>query len=308
MTDPVERPLRSRPPEQAIRWVEAAAGRGARVTSVRRLRGGDSSAMHAVTVELNEAVQRLVLRRFVRSDWLAEEPDLVAQEATVLRILENMGVPAPRLVAVDEDGSRAGVPSVLMTWLPGRVVINPERVHHWLQRMAALLPAIHSIRPTAAELPWEYAPYTDPRDVQLPTWTSQRKVWRTLIDFARGPRPQATETLIHRDYHPTNILWTRGRITGVVDWVHACRGPAGVDIGHCRRNLALLHGVAVADRFLEHCLAWADYNPYWDVLSLLDADLDAPVYAGWLDLGVALTPATAHNRLDEYAVSLLARL
>jgi len=142
----------------------------------------------------------------------------------------------------------------------------------------------------------------------VPEWTACPQAWTDIIEFARGPRPQAPESLIHRDYHPANLLWFRGRISGIVDWVNACRGPTNVDIGHCRRNLAILHGVAVADRFLEHCLEWADYNPYWDILSLLDTDLDAPVHSGWLDLGTPLSAADAHTRLDEYAASLVARL
>jgi len=279
------------------------------VGRVRRLSGGKSSAVHALDVTVpSGSAHRLVLRRFVDTDWLAVEPDLAAHEAAVLRLLQRAAIPAPRLVAADEDGSVTGVPSVLMTRLPGRIVLSPNGVDAWLQRMAGLLPTIHAVRPSATHLPWEYAPYIDPGTAEIPSWTSRPDAWRALIDFARGPRPTATESLIHRDYHLTNILWQRGRITGIVDWVNACRGPAGVDIGHCRRNLALLHGLEVADRFLVFCLEWADYNPYWDILSLLDAELDAPVYTGWLDLGVTLPATLAHTRLDEYATSLASRL
>ena len=308
MPTPDDLTLRVPPTPESLRWVESVIGPGARVDSVRRLRGGDSSAVHSLTVDRAGRTERLVLRRFVRVDWLAVEPDLAAHEATVLRLVATTDAPTPRLIAVDTDGSAAGTPAVLMTYLSGRVLLTPHRIDPWLQRMAGILPIIHALGPTARELPWEYAPYAQPQDVQVPPWTERRNDWEGIITFARGPRPQAAETLIHRDYHPGNILWQNGRITGIVDWVNACRGPAGVDIGHCRRNLAILHGVEVADRFLDHCLDWADYNPYWDILSLLDAELDEPLYQGWLDFGIKLTPALARTRLDEYAASLVARL
>ena len=41
-----------------------------------------------------------------------------------------------------------------------------------------------------------------------------------------GPRPDRV-TLIHRDYHPLNTLWSRGRITGIVDWASGCAGDPG---------------------------------------------------------------------------------
>jgi hypothetical protein len=57
-------------------------------------------------------------------------------------------------------------------------------------------------------------------------------------------------TLIHRDYHPQNTLWSRLRLTGVVDWTQASRGPPALDLGHMRWNLVADYGQGVADRFL----------------------------------------------------------
>ena len=65
-----------------------------------------------------------------------------------------------------------------------------------------------------------------------------------------------------------SALRFRGRepahtITGIVDWTHACAGPAAADVAHCRINLASLHGFEAADAFtraygsVEH-LAWHD--------------------------------------------------
>ena len=305
---PDEAILRVPPAAEALRWVEAALGSGARVTSVRRLPGGDSSAVHALTANQDGVPARLVLRRFVRSDWFAREPDIARREAATLRLLERSDVPAPRLITVDEDGSIAGVPSLLMTKLPGRTVLAPRDMDSWLRGMAEVLPRIHAVHPTPAGLPWAYRPYNDISSLRVPAWTTRPRDWERALAVARGPAPDAAEHLVHRDYHPANLLWLRGRISGVVDWVNACRGPAGADIGHCRRNLALLHGVKIADVFLDYCLQWADYSPYWDIITLTDWLRDCDTYEGWLDLGFDVSTAAVRARADEYVASLVARL
>jgi len=283
-------------------------GQGSQVTSARRLPGGISSAVHALTVQRGGRTEQVVLRRFVREDWLAREPDLATHEAVALRIVEGGGLPAPRLIAVDDDGSQAGAPSVLSTLLIGRPVIVPGDMDSWLRRMAEALPVIHAIRPSPTQLPYSYKPYYDIVGLRLPEWSRCPDVWTKALAAAGERRPSADEHLIHRDYHPANILWQRGHITGIVDWVNSCRGPAGVDIGHCRRNLAILHGVEVADRFLDECLRWANYDPYWDVVTLLDALPGPQPFAGWSALGADVTLETVRGRADGYVASLVERL
>jgi aminoglycoside phosphotransferase (APT) family kinase protein len=82
-------------------------------------------------------------------------------------------------------------------------------------------------------------------------------------------RPPGPRGLIHRDYHPENTLWSRGRLTGVVDWTGASHGPLAVDAGHMRWNLAISYGIDVADAFLRRTSAGSD-QPYWDVVTALD--------------------------------------
>ena len=113
--------LRGAPPEPALAWCAAAVGPGARVERVAALDGGTSSAVHAVdVVDAGGRAHRLVLRRFVRADWLAREPDIARREGAALALLAGSEVPAPALVALDPDGREAGAPAVLMTRLAGR--------------------------------------------------------------------------------------------------------------------------------------------------------------------------------------------
>ncbi len=211
--------------------------------------------MHAI--ELRDGTP-LVLRRYVRTEWLEEEPDIATREATALQLVA--GLPAPRLVKVDPDGSEAGVPAVLMTRLGGAHDWRPDR-----QTLAALLPGIHAIEPHG--LP-SYVPYTR-QIAEPPSWTANPGVWHAAFALFDAPPPPHAITLIHRDFHPGNVLWHDGTPTGIVDWPNAGAGAPQADIGHCRWNLACTEGPGAADAFLQATDHAHDYHPYWDVVAAL---------------------------------------
>jgi aminoglycoside phosphotransferase (APT) family kinase protein len=266
-----ERLLRARPPAAALAWCARAVGPRAKVAAVRPLRGGTSSAVHAVDIRGTDIV-RLVLRRFVRTDWLAREPDLAVREAAALELLRGTGVRAPRLVAVDPTGAEAGVPAVLMTRMAGWVTWAPGDLEPYLRALAEALPPVHAVPvPDASPLP-AYEPYglvlREP-----PRWSRRPDVWmRAFAVFGDPPPCPPGRRLIHRDYHPGNVLWAHGAVAGIVDWVNACTGPPDADAGHCRMNLARAFGLAAADRFLAHHARASGtdaYDPYWDVVAAL---------------------------------------
>jgi aminoglycoside/choline kinase family phosphotransferase len=128
------------------------------------------------------------------------------------------------------------------------------------------------------------------------------------------PAPDAAPCFIHRDYHPTNILFDAGHISGVVDWVNACVGCAAVDLAHCRNNLVCLYGVEAADTFLTSyrtLAAAADpYHPYWDLNGFAEffGVLQISVYPPWLEFGMdSLTDTLIQRRADAYLASIFAR-
>jgi aminoglycoside phosphotransferase (APT) family kinase protein len=266
--EPTRRLLRSRPPRQALAW--AAARLGGPVISARPLRGGMSSAVHLLTVQGGAGRRRqAVLRRYVRPELNAENPDIAEREARALHAAGAAGVPTPALFAVDAAGTEAGVPAVLMSRLPGRVDWWPSDVGRWLRRLAGVLPAIHAaplpptglIGPFAAELPASYQP---------PPWAEYPRVWERAADISRGPAPVLPEVLVHRDFHPGNVLWGRGTVSGVVDWQAACTGPAVIDVAHCRVNL-LTFGTDAAEEFTAwwQRLSGAAYHPWAEVVTII---------------------------------------
>jgi aminoglycoside phosphotransferase (APT) family kinase protein len=269
--------LRSAPPARALNWVESALGSGARVSRVRALQGGTSSAIHAVDVrDGDDRTRHLVLRRFVRTDWRAEEPDAPEREAAALEIVRGCLLATPTLVALDRDGSEVGVPGVLMTRVLGEVDWHPRDLERFLRAFADALPEIHA-------LPRPSNPLIPPHDsyglgMSAPPPHSRRPdVWSRSIEAFHRPPPLAKPCFIHRDYHPGNVLWNAGELSGVVDWVHASLGSPDADVGHCRANLASWFGLEAADRFLDLYLAVSgrsEYHPYWDIAAVLGGRAD----------------------------------
>lgn len=286
-------------------WIEKKIG--APVQSVKRLPGSTSSTLY----EVEMAETTIVVRQIDNAEWLMEEPDLIQHEAASLEKMATSGLFAPTLLALDETGEKSGLPSVLMTKVEGKVELLPADFEAWVDGLAKVLSDIHRIE--VGDFPWKYEPYTKREDVQMPEWTNKLDVWQVAFERLQGTQPTFRETFIHRDFHPANVLWLDGKVSGVVDWPNACRGPAGIDVGHCRVNLALLYSVEVADLFLQAYVKYAGdsftYDSYWDIVSVFDF-LDGPptVYSGWAAFGVTgLTDAMMEKRMDLFMECVIAK-
>lgn len=103
---------------------------------------------------------------------------------------------------------------------------------------------IHELDVDAQPYRWEA------RAVPIPAWASKPADWRTAAELVSGPAPDHDIRFTPGDNQHFNFLWQRGRLTGVVDWVSACRGPADADVGHCRLELAVLYSAELAADFL----------------------------------------------------------
>ncbi|GAA4010686.1 hypothetical protein GCM10022631_24180 [Deinococcus rubellus] len=290
----------------ALDWVTRAMP-GRRLLHTQRLPGSTSASLHRLDFQDDFGA---VLRQFdLLPGWLALEPELARHEACSLERAARADLPTPTLIAFDETGAEAGWPSVLMTCLPGSVDLNPPDLSAWLDGLAAALSRIHAVSP--AGFGWTHAPYSDLNQLSVPTWTSAPDAWVRALERLQEPPPAFTPTFIHRDFHPANVVWQAGQVSGVVDWVNACTGPIGADLGHCRVNLAQMYGQGAADAFKEAYKRRTGYfqNPYWDLLSLADLlNGDAPprVYPGWPTFGLTeLTDKLIQVRLEGYLTSLL---
>jgi aminoglycoside phosphotransferase (APT) family kinase protein len=291
--------------ESARNWLAAATGVVAGELVLRRLAGSTSSSI--VLVESRSAPSaRCVLRVLDNQRWLEQEPDLAEHEASALRELARAGLRGPELIAYGGREAGFGAPVVLMSFVAGRVELVPDDLDGWLSALAAELVRIHDH--TAEGFGWHHRTWLDRRALAPPAWAREPELWRRAIERVRAPPPAARPVFLHRDYHPTNVLWQGHAVRGVVDWINACRGPAGVDIAHCSTNLTSLYGPTAAERFLEAYRAHggAEHDPYWDLESLLEMTLPEPrFYPPWLEFGLA---PIAPERLRERAEAQLERV
>lgn len=117
------------------------------------------------------------------------------------------------------------------------------------------------------------------------------------------PPSHSPEQPIHRDFNPGNLLWSRNRWTGTVDWVHLCRGPVEEDLARCRLNIWLLAGVPAAARFLEVVeSSGVPYDRRWDLSLLADAAHHLDGFAPAANqLGAELTTALVRARAQDIA-------
>lgn len=294
--------------DAAREWLARQTGCARGELKIVRLKGSTSSSVYFLECGDGSSSNPFVLRVIDNPEWLADEPDLAAREAAALVEAERAGLRAPRLVAFSNEDVRFGAPVVLMTFLEGRVELNPSDFAGWLDGMARELAKVHRHR--ADGLTWEFRSWVDEDHLDVPAWTRVPEVWEQGIKLWKRGAPNDDLVFIHRDYHPTNVLWKDGAVSGVVDWINGCRGPAGVDVAHCRTNLAQIYGVEAADGFLKAYLENAggyEYNVCWDLDSVLDMALPSPTYyAPWKEFGLpVVTVEEMRGRVDTYLGNLL---
>ena len=290
-------------------WIQSSIGNAAVIKSVAKLKGSTSSDLYSITLAEGELERQVVLRLFTNRNWLSHEPDLAVHEATALQAISELDIPVPHLIAFDANGSNCGSPALLMTHLPGRVNLQPVDFDAWLLEQAKVLQT-----PSFTPVPdfhWHYYPYVKPLTAVIPKWSSIPMKWLRAIKAAQQPSPAGVTCFIHRDFHPTNILWRGSTLTGIVDWVNACLGPADFDAAWMRINLVQMYGLPAAERFLHHYHSLAPesqpYNPFWDLMALLEFTSNAPgIYPPWRQFGLtSLTSNLIRQRLEEHLVSVL---
>ncbi len=301
-----------------LAWVTRHLEVGERVLRAEALRGGITADMRRLTIGTRDGGTRdLVLRSFVTMNTEHAE-DALNREADALILLRGTGVPAPGLVAVDPTAAQCEYPSLLMTHLAGRTVLDDEGLEARVPALARQLVAIHALRPAAR--PREYMAWTTADTVVTPKG-ADAAAWAAAIDVIRRSAPSYEGRFLHRDFHPGNVLFdvpssspAGPRITGVVDWAQTSWGPADLDVAHCSTNLALLHGPEWGLRFADAyeevggVLASAlSERLYWHVRDALAISEEVQwVAQPWRDAGrTELTARAVKQRLDAYVTVLM---
>jgi aminoglycoside phosphotransferase (APT) family kinase protein len=272
-------------------------------------------------IQLRVACQPLLEAGHADQDQALErDPFVAAREWKVLTLLRGSAVPSPRPLWIDAQGRMFCRPAIVTTYLMGKPPGQPRDINRFVQQLADALVAIHGQKLSAnasrstAEVnatlpqPNQHAPS------QKLTHPAAAQIWDVLS--RRRLRFDVSGTvLLHGDFWPGNTVWTRGRLTGVVDWEGALIGQRGQDVAYCHMDLALSFDRTLADQFVSAYeraagqsvddLAWWDLLACWRALPDVSAWLPA-----WQALvgPIELTASTVRARLNAFIADSLARV
>src|SRR5262245_8314533 len=270
--------------------------------------GGIASSVHRLSLRMpSGASTYVVLKRF--SDPCGGDAHaIVRNEAAALAAVETTDVPAPRLLGMSPDGAETdGVPALLMTRAAGRVWLDPHDLDSWIRDLARLLPAVHA---ASADVRTH-----QPRDLDqltVPESALHPEVWAAARDaLATTERPETEGVLAHGDYQHFNVLWSRGRLSALVDWTLARTGSPDLDVGHCRLNLAVLYSSEVAEQFRRayESAAGRHVEPWWDIHQLLAYNDSWPTFIPVQVAGRAHVDVRGMTgRVEQLLATALARL
>jgi aminoglycoside phosphotransferase (APT) family kinase protein len=226
----------TRPSSGALEEVRRLAGPSAVILATMRLEGGQ----HADTwrVDTGNPAISVVVRQFPVDD------DAPMREQRVLLALDGLDGLAPELLGGDLTGRRSQYPTSLISWLDGQPDITPTDPMRWARELGRALAAVHAVPAERLEgLPSVFDERGGSEAIlDGPLAAEVRSRWSEVVT--------APEVLCHCDYWSGNVVWRGGRITGIVDWSAASRGPRGFDLGWCRLDLVLLFDERIADEFL----------------------------------------------------------
>lgn len=280
-----------------------------KAAKIEQLLGGTSSRLWLITTVSHTKV---VLREYTDQMWLALEPEIARQEVDNLKAAEGIRVKTPKLLASDPYGKVTLHPTVVMSHCEGKVDLKPVNQSDWLDALAKTLADLHTNDSVVKN---KYFRYLDPESNIKAVWSKHPELWQeAFVYLVHTPQPESEEVFIHRDFHPTNILFQDTTVSAVIDWPNACMGPKEFDVAHCRWNLTMLDGMEAADAFLKAYLDYSDstsYDYYWDLEALLNVFSEgAPeVYAGWEAFGrKGLTPELMRDRIDAFLKQAMNKL
>jgi aminoglycoside phosphotransferase (APT) family kinase protein len=276
--------------------------------------------------------QQLILRQDAEEGVVSTS---LAVESELMDALVGTGVPVPTVLGADTTGAIFGLPSIVVSRVPGRADravlrdvdpfgLGPEGRLALARQLADLIADVHAV--DAAMLHGVLPdPGPDPAGHEVAHWTEQLTNERArghgdaaVLDEtlrwldANRPSPPARRVLVHGDFRPANVLVDGGRITALLDWELAHLGDPFDDLGWYTGAIYhrehFLDGWAVEDFLLRyHLRTGTTPDPerlrFWQVFSTFRLTVIAVRAVRLLDEGSPMGKAAPVDRLYE----LLAR-
>jgi aminoglycoside phosphotransferase (APT) family kinase protein len=149
------------------------------------------------------------------------------REGVALRAAAQAGLPVP---AVEAAGEAAEFPFMILTWMPGRPLLDvllrgPWRIWRLGREFGRLHARLHRVPP--------------PPELRPPTQTLWARYIRDTALADAVARSAISDTFCHFDFHPLNVLAADGRMSALLDFVNATVADRRADLGVTRALLAV---------------------------------------------------------------------
>jgi aminoglycoside phosphotransferase (APT) family kinase protein len=266
------------------------------VQSIALVPGGRSKKTFFISLSQSGAFpQSLVMRQ----DMYAEKRGTsVRDEYKPLVLLAGLSLPVPKPLHFEPEVTALGPPFMLMERLAGQVPGNyfgmdfscPEA----FRDLARLLARLHQIAPKDAGVPATAAPASGRLGAQVEEfWALWRKnslnaspVIESAYAWARAQCAaiESTETLVHGDCGPHNLLVRDGKLAGLLDWEFLHTGDPAEDLG-------------IARVYAETMMPWSEFMREYREAGAADVS-DARINVGVLNhylKGTTLVAASGRN-------------
>jgi aminoglycoside phosphotransferase (APT) family kinase protein len=184
-------------------------------------------------------------------------PADIPRQARIMAALHQQGLPVPGIVATSEDPVVDGRPFVLMEAVHGnRVEQAIEAGSNPLQLASSAVDVLRRFQAVPRENTGIGGEDPMPLEGEIARWTwlmerapaeltGQAPRLAQLL-FDRKPLPRSP-VLVHGDYHLSNMLFDRGRVSAVVDWEIAQLGQPLLDV--CCISLSHVPADAVGEMY-----------------------------------------------------------
>ena len=229
--------------------------------SISNLPGTYSNFTHLVEVRQQaEAPRKIVVRRYNPANY-EDGHDKHRCEYHALTMLRAQGLPVPKPLLLDADGSLLGLPGIVTEYLDGAAIELPAQAARWAEvaaPAARMLARIHRVQFSEAdkrslmnddvEVAWFI------KDGVVPDYMRAdpdgEMVWR-LVNEHWGRWQPVEPRFAHTDYWSGNILWQGDKISAVLDWEEAGYGHPAADVAYARMGYFIEGVPDAADEFLQ---------------------------------------------------------
>jgi aminoglycoside phosphotransferase (APT) family kinase protein len=261
-------------------WAASATSPFAAVVAVGSLSQGGRNGPWRLRIEDRRGTVEAVLK------VEPPTPEAVRRLRTSVAALEVArahGLAAPRVIAHDLTGELAGRPAVLTTFVAGSSAIVRRISAERLRRLGRVAATLHAVPGTPSTALPRRARSLDGYDLQGDDPTDPLLERGREVVAAGPPVTDEPVGFVHGDLWQGNTMWVGDQHTGTIDWDFAGFGPAGIDLGSLRCDVAVLHGVEAAELVLAGWQEAAGSSPtdlaWWDVVAGIATPDDL---RGWL--------------------------